>query len=100
MEDGITMAALAALLTGDEENAQIAMIPGGIELQEAAGQQEFVANDTLPIDCGWNSSPDQFRVMGIIYGDQVDDLFVEVQLPDGWKKVEHGSRAENKEKRC
>jgi len=30
---------------------------------------------------------EQFEQMGIVFGDKVDDLFVEVQLPKGWAKV-------------
>ena len=41
-------AAIIALAQGDIENALIAATPGGIEAQEARGQQEFAANSTLP----------------------------------------------------
>ena len=82
-------AAIIALAQGDIENALIAATPGGIEAQEARGQQEFAANSTLPRSGNsWNSScREQLEEMGIVFGEDVDDLFVEVKLPEGWKKV-------------
>ena len=76
---------LMALLNGDLENAVISATPGGIELQEAQGQKDFVVNSTLPkrfLGCGKS----QFEAMGIVFGDDADDLFVNVILPDGWCK--------------
>lgn len=77
---------LAALLAGDLENAMISETPGGIEAQEARGQKDFVASETLPIKCSF-CTKDQLEEMGIVFGDPVDDLFVAVQLPEGWQKV-------------
>lgn len=77
---------LEALLRGDIENAIIAEMPGGIEAQEAAGQRAFVANDTLPIECGYGTTREQIERMGITFGEPVDALFTNVQLPDGWHK--------------
>lgn len=68
---------LEALITGDPSAA--------IEAQEARGQGKFVASDALPIKCYCEQT--QLEQMGIIFGEPVDDLFVEVQLPEGWKKV-------------
>jgi hypothetical protein len=82
----ISPAAMIAALTGDLENAMIAATPGGIEAQEARGQKDFVANNTLPIKCNF-CTREQLEEMGIVFGEPVDDLFVEVQLPKGWKKV-------------
>lgn len=79
-------ATLGALLRGDLKNAMIAETPGGIEAQEAAGQRAFVANDTLPIECGYGTTREQIERMGIVFGELVDTLFVNVQLPDGWRK--------------
>jgi hypothetical protein len=84
---GISPATLTALLSGNVENAFVAMTPGGIEAQEAQGQRDFVANETLPIDCGWDCKPAQVEAMGVVYGDAVDDMFIRVQLPEGWSKV-------------
>ena len=79
-------ATLRALLEGDLANAIIAATPGGIEAQEAQGQQAFVASCTLPIRCN-HCERKQFLAMGIIYGGHLDDLFVEVILPPGWQKI-------------
>lgn len=81
----ITPAVLRALVEDDIENAVIAATPGGIEAQEARGQREFVSNETLPIECMF-CDRDMFEAMGIVYGKPIDDLFVTVQLPIGWKK--------------
>ena len=53
--------------------------------QEARGQQDFVNSTTLPKDIR-NGSREQLEEMGIVFGEDVDDLFVEVQLPEGWKR--------------
>lgn len=79
-------AALAALLKGDIENAVIAQIPGGIEAQVSAGQAKLVADSTLPIKCN-HCTREQLEQMGIVFFEPIDDLFVNVKLPDGWKKV-------------
>lgn len=78
-------ATFGALIRGDIKNAIIAETPGGIEAQEAAGQKSFVANSTLPIECN-SGIHEQFEQIGIVFGEPVDDLFIEVQLPDGWRK--------------
>lgn len=79
-------AALAALLKGNIENAITAQTPGGIEAQEAAGQAKLVADSTLPIKCNY-CTREQLEQMGIVFFEPVDNLFVNVKLPDGWKKV-------------
>lgn len=83
------LAALRALADDDMENALVALTPGGIEAQERTGQIAFVANETLPIKCN-HGTREQFEAMGIEYGDPVDDLFVQVSLPEGWSKVGTG----------
>ena len=70
-------AALNAALNGDMENALIASTPGGIEEQEARGQQDFVANETLPIKC----PREELEKMGFVFGEMADDLFVKVKMP-------------------
>jgi len=77
---------LAALLADDIENAIISETSGGIEAQEARGQRDFVASDILPMRCNYGTR-EQLEAMGIIFGEPVDDLFVEVQLPEGWEKI-------------
>jgi hypothetical protein len=82
----MTPAALNALLSGDMENFRTASTPGGIEAQEARGQQALVSSDELPKDAPW----DELEAMGIKKGAPVGDLFVLATLPDGWKKVATG----------
>ena len=80
-----TPAALKALLDGDEKNFMVASTPGGIEAQEARGQQELVNNEALP-ECS-NCDRADLETLGFIFKGLIDNLFVEVQLPEGWKKV-------------
>ncbi len=76
-------AALSALMRGDVENAIVAQTPGGIELQEAAGQAALVGTrDLLPRDC----PREQLEALGFVFGEDADDLFVNVTLPKGWRK--------------
>lgn len=42
---------LKALLNRDLENAIVSETPGGIEAQEARGQRDFVASESLPRKC-------------------------------------------------
>lgn len=67
-----------ALVTGDTERA--------ILNQEARGQRDLVNSDVLPKECNY-CTHEQIEQMGIVFGDDVDELFVRVQLPPGWKKV-------------
>jgi hypothetical protein len=85
--DGLKMtpAAVRAALEGDIENFLVAATPGGIEAQEARGQQDFVNSTTLPIKFNYGNR-EQFEQMGIVFGEPVDDLFCEAQLPEGWRK--------------
>lgn len=83
-EPRITLAALQAAMAGDLDNFLVAATPGGIEAQERQGQRHFTQSSTLPkrcIGCTWG----QIEQAGIIRGDDVDDLFVRVQLPAGWR---------------
>jgi hypothetical protein len=81
-----TPAALAAALAGDLENALIAGTPGGIERQEAQGQRDLVESELVPLDMGQNTR-EQFEALGFRFGEQVDDLFLKAELPQGWRKV-------------
>lgn len=76
---GIPIAVFAAKNSTD---LLAAITPGGIERQEAAGQATFVRNATLPKDC----DREALTKCGVIFGKDADDLFVNVVLPDGWKK--------------
>jgi len=88
MEDkqGLNMAALAALLKGDMANASIAMTPDGIERQEKQGQLTFARGDYLPKEMQGDCRA-VCEAWGIVFGREVDDLFIEAKLPAGWQKV-------------
>lgn len=75
-----------AAMQGDWENAQTASTPDGIEAQEAQGQQDFVKSEVLPRRCNF-CTRNQLEALGIVFGKEVDDLFIEAVLPAGWKKV-------------
>lgn len=79
----MNQAAFYAALRGDLPNALIASIEGGIEAQEARGQRDFVAAETLPKD-GLDNAV--CEALGIKILSDADDLFYNVQLPTGWTK--------------
>ncbi len=84
-ERRINPPALAALAADDLENFLVAATPGGIEAQEARGQMELCANSAkLPRE-GAERNRAQFEAIGIKFGANADDLFVHVELPDGWR---------------
>ncbi len=65
-------------------NLVTAMGEGGIEAQEAQGQQQLVESQQLPAKGDWEA----LRKLGVKRGDPVegDDLFVNAELPAGWEK--------------
>lgn len=82
-----TPAALHALATGDVGNFVAASRPGGIEAQEAAGQAALVNNSMLPREMLYGCTREKLAQMGITLGARHGSgLFVEAQLPEGWKK--------------
>lgn len=82
----MTPAAIAALARGDIENFLVAATPGGIEAQEKAGQAALCASAQLPKPTKYHgNTQEQFEKIGIVFGAPVDDLFVSVTLPAGWK---------------
>ncbi len=84
-ENDLTPAALNAAASGNLENFLAASTPGGIERQEARGQQSLITNSTLPKDI----VPKEKAILeacGVKFGDDADDIFVNVELPAGWKK--------------
>jgi hypothetical protein len=85
-ENGLTPAALNAALSGDLENFLAASTPGGIEAQEARGQKEFVSNEVLPKEMLHGTTKEQFESLGFEFGDDADDLFINVKFPAGWVK--------------
>lgn len=56
-----------------------------IERQEARGGREVQAREMLPKECN-GCTRAQLEAMGIVFGADVDDLFVEATLPAGWRK--------------
>lgn len=86
----ITPAARKAMIEGDIDNMITAMIPGGIERQEAQGQADLCQSERLPKDLGgWNKGDvrEEYAKHGIRVIDDADDIFFNVQLPEGWKLV-------------
>lgn len=77
-------AAMTALRNDDLENLLVAITPGGIEAQEAQGQRDFVNASKLPKD-GTLKNRAQWESLGVVFGEEADDLFVYVTLPAGWK---------------
>lgn len=86
-------AALKAAMAGEVDNFLAAVTPGGIEAQEKAGQTMFVANSTLPKE-GCNRPA--WEKLGFVFGTDVDDLFVAVTMPPGWRKraTEHSMHSD------
>lgn len=77
----------------DIENIMALATPGGIEAQEARGQMQLVASQSLPIDgLEWKFNREKYDVtpkeyltsLGFVFGEQQDDLFINVTLPEGW----------------
>lgn len=60
---------------------------GGIEAQEAQGQREILASETLPSEI-LHCTQDDMEALGFVFGEVVasDPMFREVTLPDGWKR--------------
>jgi hypothetical protein len=71
------------------ENAIAAITPGGIEAQEARGQAALCRESARLPKRASSYEPeiprDLYERMGIVFGEDVDDLFVSVTLPAGWK---------------
>lgn len=86
----ITPAALVALSRGEMGNFIAASTEGGIEAQEAQGQKDLCSASKLPKECSDNCKA-ILEDAGIVFGEDVDDLFCAVTLPEGWalKPTEH-----------
>jgi hypothetical protein len=82
----ITPAVLSAIKDGNTENLLAALTPGGIEAQEAAGQVALVNSAVLPKTMLNGCTREKLEAMGIRFLDDADQIFVNVQLPSGWKK--------------
>ena len=81
----MNLAALGAASRGDLENFLVASTPGGIERQEAAGQRTLVASAMLPKEIS-GATREELTALGFKFGADVDDLFVQCELPPGWTK--------------
>lgn len=84
MNSNMTPAALNALLDGNVENFLAAATPGGIEAQEKRGQSAFVQSMTLPKRGAEDRAP--WESLGFKFGEDADDIFVNVEFPKGWAK--------------
>lgn len=78
------LAAMTALKNQDYKNFFVAATDGGIENQEAEGQQDFCNKSQLPID-GTMRNKDKWEALGFKFGEMVDDIFVSVDMPQGWR---------------
>lgn len=97
-DTGMTPAALKALIDGDLGNAMAAMLPGGIEAQEAAGQASVCGTkDRLPVRGTLTDNFDgpkpelrgQWESLGFMFGKFIPEerrpvVFVECEFPPGW----------------
>lgn len=84
--DGLPIAAIAAPNNNDIENFLVAATPGGIEAQEKRGQETFANSATLPRKFNYGTR-EELETAGVKFGQDVDGLFVKVELPTGWKKI-------------
>lgn len=87
-KNGISPAALRALVEGDMENFVIAATPGGIEEQQAREQKRLAKTTLLPKDCrhpylNMDSWP-LLEKQGVRRGEE-DGLFYRCELPAGWR---------------
>lgn len=57
-----------------------------IKAQEQRGQRRLVNSDVLPRKCN-DTFRGQLEQMSIVFGEDFDDLFVNVELPEGWSKI-------------
>lgn len=78
-------AALQALVKGDIDNFLAASMPVGIERQEAQGQKALVDSQMIPKEIH-GATREQMRALGFVFGSDADELFINCQLPAGWKK--------------
>lgn len=87
-----TPASVLAHARGDMANALRARMPGGIEAQEKAGQDDLVKHcNRLPVDGtigGRKDNREIWEKLGFKFGKQLsgqDKIFVECTFPKGWK---------------
>lgn len=67
------------------ENLIAAMEPGGLEEQEARGQQQLAHDTALPTD-GLSTLPPEWGIK-VGHEREKDPIFTDVTLPAGWRIV-------------
>ena len=55
-----------------------------IERSEKRGQLRLIASEVLPKNA--QPSREHYKNLGFVFGDEVDELFMEARLPEGWTK--------------
>lgn len=76
-------AAIGALVKGEIGNALVASTPGGIEAQEAAGQQDVAGGEMVPrIIRG--ATKKELTKLGFEFLGELDEIFHKAKLPKGW----------------
>lgn len=86
MKNKITPALIGAVASGNLANVIAASTPGGIEHRERAGQIAQSFADTLPIEGTEGTMRPVWESIGFVFGSAVDDLFIGVTFPAGWRK--------------
>src|SRR3546814_332894 len=92
-------AAIKAACYGDVANAIAASTPGGIEQQKTDGQRALVNGTMLPKDIR-GATREQLAALGFEFGADVDELFVQCELPPGWTKRETEHRMKHGRASC
>ena len=85
MENDLREVSVGALLTALDGTKDVATTV--IKRQEERGQANFVNSTTLPRAMKGECNRSVLETMGVVFKDEADDLFVNVELPKGWKKV-------------
>ena len=78
-------AILSALVKGDFADAYAMSQPDGIKAGEAAGAYQLLTSDNLP-KYGLVEHQSALEQIGFVFGKEVDEVLISVQLPKGWKK--------------
>ena len=63
---------------------------GGITQMEAASQQSLMHLGRLPIEGSLNKRA-KFEALGFVFGKVIDELFISVTFPNGWRLEPNGS---------
>jgi len=73
MKDDALEVLFEAMITGDTSQAIIN--------QEKRGQADLSNSAKLPKGC----PREKLELLGFVFGPEIDDLFVSVEMPDGWQ---------------